>query len=102
VPRPPPGSPRLGGRDLSHGRARRIVDRGRDQADGRLSGHRLRTQACRPVALTVFPPRGEHPREGEMRELVVKYLSQGISRRGFVRGLTKAGLTATAAQSVLG
>jgi hypothetical protein len=32
-----------------------------------------------------------------MRELVVKYLSQGISRRGF-RGLTKAGLTATAAQ----
>jgi benzoylformate decarboxylase len=37
-----------------------------------------------------------------MRELVVKYLSQGISRRGFVRGLTKAGLTATAAQSVLG
>ena len=36
-----------------------------------------------------------------MRELVVKYLSQGISRRGFVGGLTKAGLTATAAQSVL-
>jgi thiamine pyrophosphate-dependent acetolactate synthase large subunit-like protein len=28
-------------------------------------------------------------------------LSQGISRRGFVGGLTKAGLTATAAQSVL-
>src|SRR5437016_289298 len=37
-----------------------------------------------------------------MRELVAQYLSQGISRRGFVRGLTKAGLTATAAQSVLG
>ena len=37
-----------------------------------------------------------------MRELVVKYLSKGISRRGFVSGLTKAGLTATAAQSVLG
>jgi len=36
-----------------------------------------------------------------MRELVAKYLSKGISRRGFVRDLTKAGLTMTAAQSVL-
>ena len=36
-----------------------------------------------------------------MRELVAKYLNQSLSRRGFVRGLTKAGLTATAAQSVL-
>jgi benzoylformate decarboxylase len=36
-----------------------------------------------------------------MRELVAKYLSKGISRRGFVNGLTKAGLTMTAAQSVL-
>ena len=36
-----------------------------------------------------------------MRELVARYLSQGISRRGFVGGLTKAGLSATAAQSVL-
>src|SRR3954469_342774 len=36
-----------------------------------------------------------------MRELVVKYLSKGISRRGFVTGLTQAGLTVTAAQSVL-
>src|SRR6185295_16361567 len=36
-----------------------------------------------------------------MRELVVKYLSKGISRRNFVTGLTKAGLTMTAAQSVL-
>jgi benzoylformate decarboxylase len=36
-----------------------------------------------------------------MRELVVKYLSNSISRRGFMSGLTKAGLTATAAQSVL-
>jgi benzoylformate decarboxylase len=36
-----------------------------------------------------------------MRELVVKYLSQDISRRKFVSGLTKAGLTATAANSVL-
>src|SRR5499433_263964 len=37
-----------------------------------------------------------------MRELVAKYLSHSISRRRFVKGLTKAGLTATAAQSVLG
>jgi hypothetical protein len=32
---------------------------------------------------------------------VAKYLSKGLSRRGFVTGLTKAGLTLTAAQSVL-
>src|SRR5438132_303226 len=36
-----------------------------------------------------------------MRELVVKYLSKGVSRRGFVTGLTQAGLTMTAAQGVL-
>src|SRR5437762_6879354 len=36
-----------------------------------------------------------------MRKLVAEYLSDSISRRGFVGGLTKAGLTATAAQSVL-
>src|SRR5215210_8580767 len=36
-----------------------------------------------------------------MRDLVVKYLSHGMSRRRFVSGLTKAGLTMTAAQSVL-
>ncbi|HYW60313.1 MAG TPA: thiamine pyrophosphate-binding protein [Xanthobacteraceae bacterium] len=36
-----------------------------------------------------------------MRELVAGYLNHSLSRRGFVRGLTKAGLTATAAQSVL-
>src|SRR5215216_6895592 len=41
------------------------------------------------------------PRERNMRELVVKYLSKGVSRRGFVTGLTKAGLTMSAAQSVL-
>src|SRR5262245_63340098 len=40
-------------------------------------------------------------KERTMRELVARYLSQGISRRGFVGGLTKAGLNATAAQSVL-
>ena len=37
-----------------------------------------------------------------MRELVAQYLSHSISRRRFINGLTKAGLTATAAQSVLG
>jgi benzoylformate decarboxylase len=37
-----------------------------------------------------------------MRDLVAQYLSHSLSRRRFVNGLTKAGLTATAAQSVLG
>ena len=36
-----------------------------------------------------------------MRELVAKYLSHAMSRRRFVNGLTQAGLTATAAHSVL-
>jgi acetolactate synthase I/II/III large subunit len=36
-----------------------------------------------------------------MRELVVQYLSDSISRRGFMKGLTKAGLTVTAANAVL-
>jgi hypothetical protein len=36
-----------------------------------------------------------------MRKLVAQYLSDSVSRRAFVGGLTKAGLTATAAQSVL-
>jgi benzoylformate decarboxylase len=36
-----------------------------------------------------------------MRDLVIQYLSKGVSRRNFVTGLTKAGLTMTAAQSVL-
>src|SRR5262245_48729571 len=40
-------------------------------------------------------------KETIMRELVVKYLHKKISRRGFVGGLTTAGLTATAAQGVL-
>src|SRR5438309_6805783 len=43
----------------------------------------------------------ESRKETLMRDLVVKYLSKGVSRRGFVTGLTKAGLTMTAAQSVL-
>ncbi|HKO71068.1 MAG TPA: hypothetical protein VJV58_09075, partial [Bradyrhizobium sp.] len=36
-----------------------------------------------------------------MRDLVVKYLSKGISRRKFINSLTKAGLTAAAANSVV-
>src|SRR5258705_3796420 len=36
-----------------------------------------------------------------MRELVANYLNHSLSRRGFVRGLTKAGRSAEAAQSVL-
>src|SRR6195256_3963987 len=36
-----------------------------------------------------------------MRELVANYLNHSLSRRGFVRGLTKPALPPTAAQSVL-
>ena len=36
-----------------------------------------------------------------MRELVASYLSHSISRRGFLDGLTKTGVTLTAAESVL-
>lgn len=37
-----------------------------------------------------------------MRDLVSQYLSNGMSRRGFLDSLTKAGLTLAAAESVLG
>ena len=36
-----------------------------------------------------------------MRELVARYLSQSISRRGFLKGMTRAGLSLAAAESVL-
>src|ERR1051325_11356730 len=36
-----------------------------------------------------------------MRELVARYLSQSISRRGFLKGLTQAGISLAAAQGVL-
>jgi hypothetical protein len=36
-----------------------------------------------------------------MRELVARYLSQSISRRGFIKGLTRAGVSLAAAESVL-
>jgi len=36
-----------------------------------------------------------------MRELVARFLSKGLSRRGFLKGLAAAGLSASAARSVL-
>src|SRR5262249_33128283 len=44
VSRPTAGSPRMGGRDLSHDRTRRVVDARRDQADGRLPRQRFRAE----------------------------------------------------------
>ena len=36
-----------------------------------------------------------------MRELVASYLSKSISRRGFLKGLTKTGVSLAAAESIL-
>jgi len=36
-----------------------------------------------------------------MRELVARYLSRSISRRGFLKGLTTAGVSLAAAESIL-
>src|SRR6266542_3605102 len=36
-----------------------------------------------------------------MRELVARYLSRSISRRGFLKGLTTAGISLAAAESIL-
>src|SRR5262249_20206764 len=92
------GAARLGGDDLPHDRTRRAVHARRDQADGGLSRHRFRPgrQAGRGREVTPRNFRGT-----SMRELVARYLNHSLSRRGFVPGLTQAGLTATAAQSVL-
>src|SRR5262245_31999883 len=95
-----PGHQGLGSKSLPDGRARRALDQRGDQADGRISRHELWTG--RKSALTRRRPQGFcSSRETIMRDLVVKYLSKGVSRRNFVTGLTKAGLTMTAAQSVL-
>src|SRR6202030_3406797 len=77
------------------------------QIDGRLSGRRARRQCKADRAGEITAADGSRKRNDRafgrdvMRELVAKYLSKGISRRGFVSSLTKAGLTMTAAQSVL-
>src|ERR1041384_6700469 len=38
---------------------------------------------------------------GTMRELVARYLSRSISRRGFLKGLTTAGISLASAESIL-
>src|SRR5262245_34774154 len=101
VPRPPHRSSRLGGCDLPHGGARRLVDGGGGQASGRLTHHRCRAEAGVSIETVTATTGRLGSRERTMRELVAEYLSKKISRRGFVGGLTKAGLTASAAQSVL-
>jgi thiamine pyrophosphate-dependent acetolactate synthase large subunit-like protein len=40
-------------------------------------------------------------KEAEMRELVASYLSKTISRRGFLKGLTTAGVSLAAAESIV-
>src|SRR5690242_10183449 len=97
LPMPPPhdvagqqaGPARMGERALPHGRARRAMDRGRNPDHGRLPRGRL--------------PGGPRQRNEEeaMRELVARYLSRSISRRGFLKGLTTAGVSLAAAESIL-
>src|SRR5260221_6221324 len=79
---PPPGPPRLGEHALPHGRARRAVDRGRHQGNGRLSRHGVW-------------------KEAPMRDLVARYLLRSISRRSFLKGMTAAGISVAAAESIL-
>src|SRR5262249_35350418 len=58
VSRPAAGSPRMGGRDLSHDRTRRVVDARGDPADGRLPRQRFRAgfQAGeRPIEIIAAP-----------------------------------------------
>src|SRR5438105_2610976 len=77
---PAPGPSRLGEHALPHGRPRRAVDAGRNPADGRLPRHGVW--------------------EDPMRELVARFLSQSISRRTFLKGLTTAGISAAAARDI--
>src|ERR1700716_2930071 len=79
---PAPGPPRLGEHALPHGGARRAVERGRDQGDGELSRRGL----CE---------------EAPVRELVARYLSRSISRRSFLKGMSSAGISLAAAESIL-
>src|SRR6185503_11207075 len=78
----PPGPQGLGRHALPDGRPRRALERGRDQGDGGLPRRRVREEA-------------------PMRELVARYLSNSISRRTFLKGLTASGISLTAARSIL-
>src|SRR5436853_537368 len=93
------GPPRVGEHALPHGRSRRVVDARGNRRDGRLpdadsrSGEVDLTRRGGPSG----PPDARH----SMRELVAQLLSNGISRRDFVRRLVASGVTATAANSIL-
>src|SRR3989441_2109814 len=47
------------------------------------------------------PRRRNRPEETIMRELVARYLSRSISRRGFLKGLTTAGISLASAEGIL-
>src|SRR5439155_20922153 len=72
----------------------RTVDRGRTQDHGRLSRRRVRPAAGGGIEIT-------QAQGGFMRELVARYLSRSISRRGFLKGLTTAGISLASAESIL-
>src|SRR5690349_12486914 len=49
----------------------------------------------------ISAPPTENEEEGQMRELVARFLSQSISRRSFLKGLTTAGVSLTAAREIV-
>src|SRR5213594_374141 len=92
---PQPGPQGLGERALPHGRARRPLDRGRNQDHGRLPCRGVRAAAGCGIEIT------QRFEGGFMRELVARYLSRSISRRGFLKGLTTAGISLASAEAIL-
>src|SRR6185369_14790379 len=89
VDRASTGSSRLGKHLVPDGGPRRALDSRRNQCDGRLSGANSRASEIKGRPRTA------------MKELVAQLLSNGISRRDFVRRLVASGVTVTAAKSIL-
>src|ERR1051326_6658534 len=93
------GPPRVGEHALPHGRSRRVVDARGNRRHGRLPD--ADSRPCEVELKRRGGPSGPPDARHSMRELVAQLLSNGISRRDFVRRLVASGVTATAANSIL-